>query len=89
VTDNDVYRWGYTHGSFTPDNVLINLTEDSDIAFDDFSKVGYYGSPGVDLGNFIYQFGNDFRDKYEADLIEAYYGQLIRSGVSNAEYSLN
>ena len=88
MVNQSSYKWGYVHGSFTPRTALVNLSKDLDVGLVDFRKVGFFGSPGIDLFNFVFELDVSVRDKYETLMIETYWEALGNSGVDLNEYSL-
>lgn len=80
---NENGRWTLVHGDFWPGNVMWNITNNKDIRLLDWEMVGL-GSGPQDLGQYVLS-NMDPADRRacEHDLIESYYEELLRAGVSD------
>ncbi len=81
-------RWTLVHGDFWPGNVMWNTTDNESIRLLDWEMVGL-GSGPQDLGQYVLSNMDPVeRRACEHELVQAYYEELVSSGVAADEDGL-
>lgn len=81
------YNWGLTHGSFTPENIMVNPDDLSDMYMINFEFAGMLGNPGVDMATWTFLYGTpQYWENNETKLMQAHWRGLVEAGVDPHAY---